>query len=445
MVALPFAALVALNVGGQVKESLRLQEVRGAGLYSDAINRLAADLLARERRPFAYFPDWGLSMPVAFLTGGRIGMDSLENHEAARRTLCADRDVVVAVVNEDRAARIDAWQRALGWDAPTVDAYRQADGKVVFLLATFRGRRDGPGCGDRPAVKHERASRPWHARCRVVAPAKAREPPRRLRALPGTRPGDTGSLPSRGRRFAVTGRGGRFLLAVRQPRAAPAARYASRFVSRRPRATLSRISPHTSDSDASSMSPVASTAVGSRGTRPRRDVLDDDLGAERESRDREQQREAAEERQRAHVAEQARHRAEDAQPVAIRRQLARRAFRPLEVARDDLGGRHAQVQRVHGELRLDLEAARLGGKRLHEPARHHAVAGEHVPGALAEQEPEQAVEHPVAPLMAAAVGGVAVLVVADRRSPRRGRRARGASTISGARVASYVASPSVTM
>jgi hypothetical protein len=147
VVALPFAALVALNVGGQVKESLRLQEVRGAGLYSDAINRLAADLLARERRPFAYFPDWGLSMPVAFLTGGRVGMDSLENHEAARRMLCANRDVVVAVVNEDRAARIDAWQRALNWDAPAVDAYRQADGKVVFLLATFRGRRDGPGCG----------------------------------------------------------------------------------------------------------------------------------------------------------------------------------------------------------------------------------------------------------------------------------------------------------
>ena len=130
-----------------MKESLRLQEVRGAGLYSDAINRLAADLLARERRPFAYFPDWGLSMPVAFLTGGRIGMDSVENHDAAKRMLCADRDVVVAVVNEDRAARIDVWQRALGWDAPTVDAYRQADGKVVFLLATFRGRRDGPGCG----------------------------------------------------------------------------------------------------------------------------------------------------------------------------------------------------------------------------------------------------------------------------------------------------------
>ena len=145
--ALPIAALIALNIGGQVKEAMRLQEVRGAGLYSDAINRLAADLLARERRPFAYFPDWGLSMPVAFLTGGRVGIDTIDNHEAANRMLCADRDVVVAVVDDDRSARIDAWQRALGWDAPTVDVYRQADGKVVFLVATFRGRRDGPGCG----------------------------------------------------------------------------------------------------------------------------------------------------------------------------------------------------------------------------------------------------------------------------------------------------------
>ena len=146
MVALPFAVLVALNVGGQVKEALRLQEVRGAGLYSDAINRLAEDLLERERPPFAYFPDWGLSMPVAFLTGGRIGMDSLENHEAARGMLCAERDVVVAVVTGDRRARIEEWRLALRWDAPTLTAYRQADGKEVFVLATFHGRPDGPGC-----------------------------------------------------------------------------------------------------------------------------------------------------------------------------------------------------------------------------------------------------------------------------------------------------------
>jgi len=146
-VALPFAALVALNAGGQVKEALQLREVRGAGLYSDAINHVAADLAARPTKPYVYLPDWGLYMPVAFLTGGRIALDSLDSYDAARRRLCEGRDVAVALVTGDRAARIAQWQEKLRWDtAATVIPYRQGDGKVVFELATFSGRRDGPGC-----------------------------------------------------------------------------------------------------------------------------------------------------------------------------------------------------------------------------------------------------------------------------------------------------------
>lgn len=145
-VATPFAALVGLNVGGQIKEAIRLHDLRGAGLYSDAINRLAADLDGRARKPFVYFPDWGLSMPVAFLTGGRIGMDSIENYAAASKMLCEGRDVAVAVITGDRAARIASWQGKLRWDAPAVVAYRQGDGAVVFEVATFGGNRDAPEC-----------------------------------------------------------------------------------------------------------------------------------------------------------------------------------------------------------------------------------------------------------------------------------------------------------
>jgi len=146
-VALPFAALAALNVGGQVKEALQLREVRGVGLYSDAINRLAADLAARPTKPYVYLPDWGLYMPVAFLTGGKIAIDSIESYDAARRRLCEGRDVAVGLVTGDRAARVVQWQEKLRWDtAATVTPYRQGDGKVVFELATFAGRRDGPGC-----------------------------------------------------------------------------------------------------------------------------------------------------------------------------------------------------------------------------------------------------------------------------------------------------------
>ena len=55
-------------------EAERLRETHGIALYSDAINRLGADLNALEVKPFVYFPDWGLSMPIAFLTGGTVAM-----------------------------------------------------------------------------------------------------------------------------------------------------------------------------------------------------------------------------------------------------------------------------------------------------------------------------------------------------------------------------------
>jgi hypothetical protein len=147
--ALAFAALAALGAWGQAIEARRLAETKGVGLYSDAINRLADDLNARNRKPFVVFPDWGLSMPIAFLTRGTIGMDSVVDVPALRRTLCDGRDVAFAVVTGERAARIAAWQADLGWDAPAVTPYAQADGKVVFALATFGGRRDAPACAQR--------------------------------------------------------------------------------------------------------------------------------------------------------------------------------------------------------------------------------------------------------------------------------------------------------
>jgi hypothetical protein len=136
-------------VWGQAIEAGRLATTRGVGLYSDAINRLGDDLNARNPKPFVVFPDWGLSMPIAFLTGGRVGMDSVVDLPALRGKLCEGRDVAFAVVTGDRTARIAAWQADLRWDAPAVTPYAQGDGKVVFELATFAGRRDAPACAQR--------------------------------------------------------------------------------------------------------------------------------------------------------------------------------------------------------------------------------------------------------------------------------------------------------
>jgi len=73
-------------------------------------------------------------------------MESIETFPEARRMLCSGRDVAVALITGDRTERIAAWQRSVAWDAPSLTPYQQADGATVFVLATFRGDRAGPGC-----------------------------------------------------------------------------------------------------------------------------------------------------------------------------------------------------------------------------------------------------------------------------------------------------------
>jgi hypothetical protein len=140
------ALLVALNVQGHRQEVARLVATRGAGLYSDAVNRLATDLLAQTPRPFVFFPDWGLALPFAFLTRASVPSTSDGTPELGRRLLCEGRDVAIALIDGDRALRRDEWQARLAWEAPVVRPYRQADGVTVFELVTFTGRVDSPSC-----------------------------------------------------------------------------------------------------------------------------------------------------------------------------------------------------------------------------------------------------------------------------------------------------------
>lgn len=142
--ALLFVA-VALNAAGQLAEARTLQRTGGVGLMSDAINRLADDLNAMSDKPFVFFPDWGLVLPVVFLTRGTVGVDSVEDYPHARSLLCAGRDVEVALIS-DRDARRAAWTRALNWDEPSVTPYRQRDGTVVFERLHYRGRKGDARC-----------------------------------------------------------------------------------------------------------------------------------------------------------------------------------------------------------------------------------------------------------------------------------------------------------
>lgn len=146
------AALGVVNVLGQSAEARRLQETHGVGFMSDAINRFATDLSHAAHKPFVYFPDWGLAMPVALITRGTVGMDSVENFAQARELLCAGRDVGVALIEGDRAARAQRWQARIGWSPPEVTHYRQHDGTPLFDYVMFRSDPASPACG--PESRH---------------------------------------------------------------------------------------------------------------------------------------------------------------------------------------------------------------------------------------------------------------------------------------------------
>ena len=130
----PLLVLVAINVTGQAAESRQLVATRGVGLMSDAINRFAADINARARKPWFFFPDWGVALPVAFLTRGTVGMTAGDDPASARSMLCEGRDVAVALISGDRVARRDDWTRRIAWNAPEVASYRQATASSCSTL-----------------------------------------------------------------------------------------------------------------------------------------------------------------------------------------------------------------------------------------------------------------------------------------------------------------------
>jgi hypothetical protein len=146
-----FALLLALNAAGDAGEAEALRRTGGVGLYSDAINRFADDVLRDHTNDYVLMPDWGLFTSAVFLTEGTVEMDMYENPAYARSVLCAGRDVTIALINGDRAARLSEWQGRLAWGTPAIVDYRQRDGTVVFSIGTFKGSEAGERCAASPA------------------------------------------------------------------------------------------------------------------------------------------------------------------------------------------------------------------------------------------------------------------------------------------------------
>src|SRR5262249_12656310 len=105
---LMWVVVASINLAALEWTNSELLQTHGRGLFSDAIDRLAADAQAQEslaERQFFYFPDWGLFMPFHFLTNGKIGHATQMDAVALRRVLCRGDKLRVAYVNGDVDAR----------------------------------------------------------------------------------------------------------------------------------------------------------------------------------------------------------------------------------------------------------------------------------------------------------------------------------------------------
>ena len=126
---------------------------------------------------------------------------------------------------------------------------------------------------------------------------------------------------------------------------------------------------------------------------------------ERDEETRERQRQVKLHRPLEHV--EAQDRAEDAEAVAPGAELADRAGGAVAIGGVDLAERRAQLERVNGELGLDLKALRQRREGFDVTPRHGAIARQHVGKTIAEDAGDGAGQRPVAELVAGAIGGFA--------------------------------------
>jgi len=135
VVIVPLAVVNGVNHQAFVAD---LRATGGVGLASDAIVRFAEQSRRSARQAYFFFPDWGVFMPFAMITEGRVGHETAFEPAAARRMLCGGRDAVLALVHRDGDARLAGWVRSVDWGEPATEAFRQRDGTIVLDVARWR-------------------------------------------------------------------------------------------------------------------------------------------------------------------------------------------------------------------------------------------------------------------------------------------------------------------
>jgi len=141
-------ALVVINLAGLQATGAELLRTHGRGLFSDAINSLAADAVTRSAKDpntIYYFPDWGLFMPFHYLTGGAIPHWTDIEPVRMRSELCRGHNLRVALINGDVTDRFGQVATLLRWSAPHLQTYRSHENLSVFTIGEFDAAAAPPG------------------------------------------------------------------------------------------------------------------------------------------------------------------------------------------------------------------------------------------------------------------------------------------------------------
>lgn len=136
--ALLILALItaAVSVLGQAAIQQRLVATGGKALYSDAIDRFAQE--AQHMRPNALhvFPDWGLFMPFQYLSAGKVDHVVVLD-DRVLRAVCANREVVLALVGVDGQQRMSQLLAPLGLRAKAIETYADREGQRVVTAGVL--------------------------------------------------------------------------------------------------------------------------------------------------------------------------------------------------------------------------------------------------------------------------------------------------------------------
>ncbi|MBO9663261.1 hypothetical protein [Dokdonella sp.] len=104
----------------------------GAQLYSDAIDRFAADMQQNDPDATVYLPDWGFVMPIMFMTRARLAQFEWVDPMRMRRELCEGKPQVVVFSRTGNGEKFHFIADLAGREPGPITTWTQRDGTPVF-------------------------------------------------------------------------------------------------------------------------------------------------------------------------------------------------------------------------------------------------------------------------------------------------------------------------